>query len=96
VDEYGFSDVHAKVSSNSKINTDQLCIWSLTNTDCNAETVAHVYKALWAVEDGFPHHQINPSNPPTHLLKPVGSLQNEFVDTFGKSFFVHSTGDVSG
>ena len=63
MDEYGFSDVHAKVSSNSKINTDQLCIWSLTNTDCNAETVAHVYKALWAVEDGFPHYRTNPSNP---------------------------------
>jgi hypothetical protein len=30
-----------------------LVVWSLTNSDCNAETVAHVYKALWAVEDIF-------------------------------------------
>jgi hypothetical protein len=49
--------VHAKVSSNSKINTDyasmHLVVWSLTNSDCNAENVAHVYKALWAVEDIF-------------------------------------------
>ena len=29
-------------------------IWVLrTNTDYNAETVAHVYKALWTVEDIF-------------------------------------------
>ena len=35
------------------IPTMHLVVWSLTNSDCNAETVAHAYKALWAVEDIF-------------------------------------------